>query len=302
MSAHAYSSSTQFNGATRWSAFDSGVAPAFRFLNAMHTFGLSFLALFGQLVGGTALHASGPYATEALDFSAQAFMAAQHRDLRAFENFDTPISLDNFKQRLALCASDPNKSVLDCFADYDGPTTRHVIWTLAASGGTLISKGDFTGVLARDVRVPLNLKDALTDPTWANEWRKALANEMSNMTDNGVWEIVPIPPDGVDNFVDTKFVFKCKAVSDGSIDKFKVRLVAHGFTQIHNVDYWGTYASVVRGPTFRMQMADAVQRGLTREQIDFDAAFLQADIHGHVYLKISGGCGVDVQITAPCTT
>ena len=29
-------------------------------------------------------------------------------------------------------------------------------------------------------------------------------------------------------------------------------------------------------------------------QIDFDAALLQADIDGHVYLKLSSGCGVDV--------
>ena len=76
------------------------------------------------------------------------------------------------------------------------------------------------------------------------------------------------------------------STADGAIDRFKIRLVARGFSQIHGVDYFQTFAPVVRGATFRLQMADAVQRGLTKKQIDFTAAFLQAPIDGDVFLKL----------------
>ena len=117
--------------------------------------------------------------------------------------------------------------------------------------------------------MPINIRDALNDPTWAAEWRAALETELSNLMEHEVFSVVPVPADGIDNFVDTKVVFKCKPDQLGFIDKFKIRIVARGFTQIHGVDYWSSYAPVVRGATFRMQMADAIQRGLKTVQIDF---------------------------------
>ena len=95
-----------------------------------------------------------------------------------------------------------------------------------------MGKGDTSGVLARDVKVPLNLKQALNDPTWAKQWREAVHTELQNMVNAEVWEIVPIPSEGVDNFVDTKFVFRAKPSDTGGIEKFKARLVARGFTQV----------------------------------------------------------------------
>ena len=165
---------------------------------------------------------------------------------------------------------------------------------LISNSNVFSGKGQTSGVLARDVRVPINLKDALSDPTWAKQWREALDKEMQNMVDADVWEVVRAPSSGVDNFVDTKFIFKVKSTALGDIDRFKVRFVARGFSQVHGVDYFQTFAPVVRGATFRLQMADAVQRGLTKKQIDFTAAFLQAPIDGDVFLKLDPVCGVNV--------
>jgi hypothetical protein len=46
--------------------------------------------------------------------------------------------------------------------------------------------------------------------------------------------------------VGSKWVFKVKRLTDGSIDKFKARLVAQGFTQHPGFDFDETYATVVR--------------------------------------------------------
>ena len=58
------------------------------------------------------------------------------------------------------------------------------------------------------------------------------------------------------------------------------------------VDFNETFAPVVRGPTLRFQLADAVRRGLTLDQIDFEAAFLQSPIDGDVYLRAPAGTKV----------
>ena len=269
--------------------------------NAISTLGLSFFALFGSVFGGAELHSTIPYINELNISNGKAFLAAQANDLMAFDRFDTPLTFGAFSMKLHD-ANERGLSVLNVFDDYEGPTTRHVLWALFTDGdgkllhnsNAMLGKGDMSDVLARDVRVPLNLEDALNDPRWAAEWRKALANEMQNMVDAEVWELVPLPPGGVDHFVDTKFVFKVKSTPSGSIDKFKVRLVGRGFTQIYGMDYFQTYAPVVRGCTFQMQMCDAVQRGLKKAQIGFTGAFLQADIDGEIYLKLDSSCGVDV--------
>jgi len=46
---------------------------------------------------------------------------------------------------------------------------------------------------------------------------------------NGVWEIVPRPSDKL--VVTSKWIYKIKHAVYGSIDKYKVRFVARGFSQ-----------------------------------------------------------------------
>ena len=59
-------------------------------------------------------------------------------------------------------------------------------------------------------------------------WKHAMMEENESIMKNNVWEIVP-RPDG--KFVVTsKWIFKIKHVVDGSIEKYKVRFVARGFS------------------------------------------------------------------------
>ena len=61
---------------------------------------------------------------------------------------------------------------------------------------------------------------------------------------NDVWEIVKGPENK--NVVGSKWAFKVKYKWDGTIERFKARLVARGFNQRHGLDYDETVSLVVK--------------------------------------------------------
>ena len=72
---------------------------------------------------------------------------------------------------------------------------------------------------------------------------------------NHTWELVePLPKVKP---ISCKWVFKRKLKPDGTIDKHKAHLVAKGYKQKHNVDYFDTYSPVTRIATIRILFAIA---------------------------------------------
>jgi hypothetical protein len=89
---------------------------------------------------------------------------------------------------------------------------------------------------------PASYRRALSDA----RWRQAMEDEHAALLRNGTWTLVP-PPPGC-NVIGSRWVFKVKHKADGSLDKFKARLVAQGFTQRYGLDYLDTYSPVVKSP------------------------------------------------------
>ena len=61
---------------------------------------------------------------------------------------------------------------------------------------------------------------------------------------NDVWEIVPRPKEK--SIVTSHWLYKLKHVADGSVEKYKARFVARGFSKVEGIDYDETFASVAR--------------------------------------------------------
>ncbi|GJU60052.1 zinc finger, CCHC-type containing protein [Tanacetum coccineum] len=72
---------------------------------------------------------------------------------------------------------------------------------------------------------------------------------------------------------------------DGTIDKFKTRLVIQGFRQKEGIDYLDTYAPVARITTIRLLLALAAIHNLVIHQMDVKTAFLNGDLDEEVYMK-----------------
>ena len=72
---------------------------------------------------------------------------------------------------------------------------------------------------------------------------------------------------------------------DGTIDKFKVRLVAQGFRKRYGIDHLDTYAPVARTTTIRLLVALASIHNLVIHQMDMKTAFLYGELDKEVYMK-----------------
>ena len=116
-------------------------------------------------------------------------------------------------------------------------------------------------------------------------WKEAMDHEMEALEHAGTWTIVKWVLNT--NVVSCKWVFKLKQQADGSIDKYKARLVAQGFTQIPGVDYHETYSPVACLSSFRLTLAFAASHDWEIEAFDFNLAFLNGELGDgeEIYMK-----------------
>ena len=70
---------------------------------------------------------------------------------------------------------------------------------------------------------------------------------------NDVWDVVPRPNRKL--VVTSKWIYKTKHVVDDSIEKYKARFVARGFSQKEGIDYEETFAPISRYTSIRSVLA-----------------------------------------------
>ncbi len=71
------------------------------------------------------------------------------------------------------------------------------------------------------------------------EWLKAMESEINSLKQQNVWSVVKNP--GNKHVIGSKWVLRIKRNVDGTVNKFKARLVARGFSQIPGLHYSDTY-------------------------------------------------------------
>ena len=118
-----------------------------------------------------------------------------------------------------------------------------------------------------------------------------MKKELDALSKNHTWDLVTLPPGKP--VVGCKWIYKIKTRSNGSIECYKTRLVAKGFTQEYGIDYEETFAPVARISSVRALLAIAAARKWDLFQMDVKNAFLNGDLSEEVYMQPPLGLSVE---------
>lgn len=87
------------------------------------------------------------------------------------------------------------------------------------------------------------------------------------------------------NLVGCKWVYRSKYNSNGSIERYKARLVAQGFNQQPRIDYHETFSPVVRATTVCIVISLVVSYSWFIRQLDVKNIFLHGVFNEEVFMK-----------------
>ena len=132
---------------------------------------------------------------------------------------------------------------------------------------------------------PATVKEALHSSE-AKEWQSAMQREIDSIHKYEVWSLVK-PPNNCEP-IESKWVFKRKLNSGGSVNTHKARLVAKGFSKKKGIDFDETFAPVGRFETVRTLLSLAVEFDLELHQMDVISAFLNGTLEEDIYFKLFG--------------
>lgn len=99
---------------------------------------------------------------------------------------------------------------------------------------------------------PAMLQEALLSKD-AVMWKEAADAEYNSLIKNKTWELQPLPPGR--KAITNRWLFCRKYNADGTVSRFKARLVVRGFSQVAGQDYYETFTPVIRFPTIHIVLA-----------------------------------------------
>ena len=118
----------------------------------------------------------------------------------------------------------------------------------------------------------------------APKWKAAIRSELQSLKKTNTYEIVDTPRGR--KVIRSKWVLRKKFNTEGLLDRLKARIVIKGFEQVYGIDYFSTFASVVRYSTLRILLAKAAREDLEVDQMDVETAFLNPKLEEEIYMEI----------------
>ena len=145
-----------------------------------------------------------------------------------------------------------------------------------------------TSIGAASIPIPKGLRAALASEH-AEYWVEAVLKEYTSILSHDVFKVVRRCDCGGVPVLRCHLLFNIKSNADGSIDRFKSRLVVDGCAQTAGIDFDAIFATVVKFATFRMAIHLAAVRNYNVTGIDVSTAFLYGLIDKDVYMMMPEG-------------
>ncbi len=116
-----------------------------------------------------------------------------------------------------------------------------------------------------------------------DEWKIAIEIEYKALLANRTWELVDKLTH--QHVLTGKWAFKRKRDINGQVKRHKARWVRRGFEQCEGVDYFKTFAAVVKASTNKALFAITANKRLHLHQHDEVAEFLNSNLDTEVYIE-----------------
>ncbi|XP_036138913.1 uncharacterized protein LOC114255139 [Monomorium pharaonis] len=136
-----------------------------------------------------------------------------------------------------------------------------------------------TALLAEGI--PETLKEAKQSSD-AKQWEIAMKEEITSLEENNTWELTDLPEHR--KAIKNKWIFRKKLKSDGTLDRYKARLVIKGCSQKPGMDYAETFAPVARFESIRILVSVTTTKNFVIRQFDSKAAFLHGDLNETIFM------------------
>ncbi len=130
----------------------------------------------------------------------------------------------------------------------------------------------------------MTYEEAISDLVYGADQEQAIQAEIEGLNTNKTQKEEKAPYRA--NLVSTKQVFIIKTNLDSSLERYKARLVARGFSQVHGEDYTKTFVLTIQTDTLRIFLAIVAANNLEYCQYDVKNAFTESSLKERIYLAL----------------
>jgi hypothetical protein len=110
-----------------------------------------------------------------------------------------------------------------------------------------------------------------------------MQEEYYSLMANNTWTLVPFPVGRKP--ISCKWLFKIKQGTNGEVERYKVRLVARGFTQTYGVDFNENFPLVAEFTSIRCILALVALEDMEIHQMDVKTTFLNIELEEEIYME-----------------
>jgi len=119
-------------------------------------------------------------------------------------------------------------------------------------------------------------------------WTSAMDHEINTLKKNNTFAVVDKPTGR--NIVGSKWVFKTKKNAGCTLERFRARAVAQGFSQAPGFDFEHTFAPFILYESLRLLLAICARNKARPRQFDVKSPFLYGKLKEEVYMRPPPGC------------